>query len=303
MYTQEGLVPTSPSWPVGDWPAGVGAGGGILKFMDMLLKRKGSWVVKWWFLGFLLPVACATTPGPWPGPGESSPGTPARYEQGLDTVSNSCGKNPACYTQRGSEAIMLALPRAVGVARGVSAVFRVLESAELARVEQLLVQCAKEADREVNEREYGLGKRPDDAECERVVGYDGKGNKVRRRMELGILKHEVAFACVKRELVRLFPDNVSIEPRYGPDPRTGRYVLTRVWEDSLKPDIVVHFSRDPNRVQCVYDFKFPCSVAGKSNPLANDGTLEQLSRYKKLGRPCTPSIVTPQLGVSHVSPE
>ncbi|NTX12422.1 hypothetical protein HUA74_02135 [Myxococcus sp. CA051A] len=198
---------------------------------------------------------------------------------------------------------MPTLPRVVGVARAVGAAFRVLESAELARVEQLLVQCAKEADREVNEREYGLGKRPDDAECERVVRYDGKGNKVRRRMDLGILKHEVAFACVRRELVRLFPDNISVEPRYRLDPETGRYVLTQVWAKSLKPDIVVHFSKDPNRVQCVYDFKFPCTTASKSNPLANDGTLDQLSKYKDLGRPCSPSIVTPQLGVSHVSPE
>ncbi|NTX33441.1 hypothetical protein FJV41_25055 [Myxococcus llanfairpwllgwyngyllgogerychwyrndrobwllllantysiliogogogochensis] len=198
---------------------------------------------------------------------------------------------------------MPTLPRVVGVARAVGAAFRVLESAELARVEHLLVQCAKEANQEVNEREYGLGKRPDDAECERVVGYDEKGNKVRRRMELGRLKHEVAFACVRRELVRLFPDNISVEPRYGPDPRTGRYALTQVWAKSLKPDIVVHFSKDPNRVQCVYDFKFPCTTASKSNPLDNTDVLKQLRQYEKLGRPCSPSIVTPQLGVSHVSPE
>lgn len=195
---------------------------------------------------------------------------------------------------------MPSLPRAVGVARGVGAVLRVLESAELARVEQLLVQCAKEADWEVNEREYGIGKKPDDAECKRVVGYDGKGNAIMRRVELGTLKHEVAFACVRRELVRLFPDNVSIEPRYGPDPETGRYVITKVWEDSIKPDIVVHFSKDPNGVQCVYDFKFPCTTASKSNPLGASEVKEQLRRYDAWGGHCLPAIVTPQLGVSHV---
>nr|WP_254627355.1 hypothetical protein [Myxococcus sp. CA040A] len=169
----------------------------------------------------------------------------------------------------------------------------------MVRVEQLLVQCAKEADREVNEREYGLGKRPDDAECERVVRYDGKGKEVMRRMELGILKHEVAFACVRRELVRLFPDNVSIEPRYGLDPETGQYALTQVWAKSLRPDIVLHFSKDPNRVQCVYDFKFPCTTASKSNPLGGSKVTEQLREYEALGEHCFPAIVTPQLGVSH----
>lgn len=207
-------------------------------------------------------------------------------------------RNPACYTQSGSEAVVPGLSRAIGAARVVGAALRLLESAELTRVEQILVQCVKVADREVNEREYGQGKKPDDAECERVVRYVD-GRPVRRRMELGTMKHTLAFACVQRELGRLFPDNVSVEPRYGLDASTGRYVLTERRTGSLRPDIVVHFTRDPNRVQCVYDFKFPCTAASKSNPFASPEVLQQLDRYEALGGNCPPALVTPQLGVSH----
>ncbi len=112
------------------------------------------------------------------------------------------------------------------------------------------------------------------------------------------MKHHVAFACVRREVIKLFPDNVSIEPRYGLDPVARRYALTREWRGSLKPDVVLHAARSPDKVQCVYDFKFPCSAAHKSDPLGTAGVSAQLTRYRELGGHCPPGLVTPQLGIN-----
>ncbi|MFP2904111.1 hypothetical protein ACLESD_03365 [Pyxidicoccus sp. 3LFB2] len=238
------------------------------------------------FLGALsLQLACATSPDA------------TRYAQSLDSATNGCLRNPACYTQQGADAVLPWVSRATRATGTALATLKSLEAAEVARVEQLLIQCAREADAEVNEREYGPGKRPNDAECERVVRHEN-GKPVLRRMELGTMKHAVAFACVRRELLKLFPDNVSIEPRYGLDARTGRYVLTQQWRDSLMPDVVLHFTRQPARVQCVYDFKFPCSTANKSDPLGSAGVSAQLARYQELGGNCPPAIVTPQLGLN-----
>ncbi|NRD57490.1 hypothetical protein [Corallococcus exiguus] len=107
----------------------------------------------------------------------------------------------------------------------------------MARIEHLLVECAKDADFIVNEREYGQGKYPDDKECLRVVGYDKNGDPIRRQAELGRLKHDVAFACVQREILRHFPNNVSIEPRYVI--RTGKGGQ----QDIMKPDVVLRFQK------------------------------------------------------------
>jgi hypothetical protein len=149
-----------------------------------------------------------------------------RYEQSVDSATNICLRNPACYTQRGGEAVLPWVSRAAKATGTAFTAVKSLEAADVARVEQLLVQCAREADFQINEREYGRGKRPDDAECERVVRHEN-GRPVLRRMELGTMKHAVAFDCVRREVLKLFPDNVSIEPRYGLDSTTGRYALTQ----------------------------------------------------------------------------
>jgi hypothetical protein len=117
-------------------------------------------------------------------------------------------------------------------------------------------------------------------------------------MELGTMKHEAAFACVRLRLVTRFPDNISIEPRYAPGPAPGQYVLTDRWTGSLRPDIVLHFARNPTRVQCVYDFKFPCTLASKSNPFSGKARA-QLKSYDDLGGNCPSAIVTPQLGLNH----
>ncbi|NOK07676.1 hypothetical protein [Corallococcus exercitus] len=220
---------------------------------------------------------------------------PARYAQ-TDSATNGCFRNPTCYTQPGDEAFLPWVDKAARATATAGAALKVLEAADVARIEHLLVECAKEANRVVNEREYGEGKYPDDKECKRVIGRNKKGEPLTRQMELGTLKHAVAFACVRREVLKHFPDQVSIEPRFGPDPTSGKYALTNQWEGSMKPDIVLHASGQPNQVQCIYDFKFPCTLWSKEHPL--DAVHEQLRGYTRLGGNCKPAIVTPLLGVS-----
>ncbi|WP_095982826.1 hypothetical protein [Melittangium boletus] len=190
--------------------------------------------------------------------------------------------------------------RAAQVVRGVLTLKDFLDEAEVARVEEVLVRCAREADFQVNEREYGRGRIPDDKECNRVVGQDKLGRKIRRSMELGTLKHEVAFACVERELGERFPDHFTREPRYGKSSMTEGYSMTDTRLDSLVPDLVLHFVRNANRIQRLYDFYFPCTASKKSNPLGDAGeTLRQkLDKYRELPGADQRALVTPQLGIS-----
>ncbi|HYO54937.1 hypothetical protein [Archangium sp.] len=65
--------------------------------------------------------------------------------------------------------------------------------------------------------------------------------------------------------------------KYQKDPSTGLWrwldpkqvkewlqigLKSQLWE-SLVPDLVLHASRNPNQVQRVYDFKFPCPPDNK----------------------------------------
>ena len=246
--------------------------------------------IRWFVLAvWLLQAACATT---------APQGVPTRYAQSMNSAVDGCLRNPACVAASpGEEALIPWLSRAVSTAQALATLKEFLEEAELRLVEEILVECARDADFQVNEREYGPGKSPSDAECERVVGYKD-GQPVKRAIELGVMKHELAFVCVERRLLTRFPDNISVEPRYGKNPSARGYSLTDNWSGSLKPDIVLHITRNPNKVQCVYDFKFPCTRASKGNPLS-DSVRKQLDRYDDLGGNCPSAIVTPQLGINH----
>jgi hypothetical protein len=184
--------------------------------------------------------------------------------------------------------------RAVETLRGLITLKDYLDEAEVLRVEAVLVQCARDADFQVNEREYGRGKYPNDTECGRVVGRTANG-EITRAMELGTMKHDAAFACVERELGPEFADHLTREPRYGKSPASGRYSLTERWDESLVPDIVLHLVRDANRIQFLYDFLFPCTLASKSDPLAS---LRKLDKYRPLAGGRRRALVTPQLGIS-----
>lgn len=192
------------------------------------------------------------------------------------------------------------LVEVVDTIQGVLTLKDFLDAAQVERVEAVLVQCAKEADFEVNQREYPDKGYPSDAECDRIVRRDANGTSVSRAQELGTMKHEAAFACVERELGRDFADHITREPRYGKDPSTGRYSLTDIRQKSLVPDIVLHLVGNANKVQFVYDFFFPCTSRSKSDPRGEaDKNLERKQlKYKPLGGDKKPALVTPQLGIS-----
>ncbi|MFY0583616.1 hypothetical protein ACN28S_63305 [Cystobacter fuscus] len=184
--------------------------------------------------------------------------------------------------------------------RGLLTLKDFLDEAEVARVEAVLVQCAREADFEVNEREYPQERYPSDAECGRKVGRDKNGKPITRAMELGVMKHERAFACVERELGRDFSEHFTREPRYGKDASTGTYVLTGEGMGSLVPDIVLHLVHDATRIQFLYDFFFPCTSKSKSEPLGPDRQVmdKKLEKYEPLTKRQPRALVTPQLGIS-----
>ncbi|TQF10248.1 hypothetical protein FJV41_40460 [Myxococcus llanfairpwllgwyngyllgogerychwyrndrobwllllantysiliogogogochensis] len=206
------------------------------------------------------------------------------------------------------------LSRAASGARTVVATLRFLEAAELAQVEDILVDCAKRANLEVNERMLGEGKRPTREWCEKEVRRDARNNVVTWAMELGRAKHEVALECARARLGERFPGSFSVEPRYFRDPKTGRLRLldpeeVRRWLDeglfhllsgTLVPDIVIHASGNPLSVQRVYDFKFPCSdlrVPDWGRTSATDGSGRRLTQGELYD-----AVLTPRLRSVHVSP-
>jgi hypothetical protein len=140
--------------------------------------------------------------------------------------------------------------RAVETLEALFTLKEFLDEAEIKLVEQVLVDCAKKADAKINEQEYGEGKYPDDAECDRVIGYTDNDSPVTKAIELGNMKHAAAFECVKRELGNEFPDHISREPRYGNKPSANGPVLTNRKLGSLVPDIVLHLAQKPNKARC-----------------------------------------------------
>jgi hypothetical protein len=200
-------------------------------------------------------------------------GAPRRDSLSMDSATTGCLRNPACAAQVGQDAIVPWLSRTAARAAQAAAVMRAWDEAEVARVEHVLVQCAKEANFQVNERLLGEGKRPTAQMCMETV-VDAKGRAVTWGQLLGEEKHVAALACVQRELGVTDAGRFSLEPRYLRDARTGRtrwldpeevklwirdgmlYLLT----GSISPVVVLHAAGDPLKVQRVYDFKFPCPV-------------------------------------------
>lgn len=202
-----------------------------------------------------------------------SPRVPGHYAQSTDSATSGCLRNPACYnTMPGEEAVIPWLPRAVDAARAATTVAMMLQDAELKLVEQTLLQCARQADEQVNEEDAELqGREPTPEECRQVVRREGN-MEVTRAMDLGNKKHKLALDCVRTAFANRFSDNISVEPTYQKDPSTGSWrwidpaqvaewlqigLKSQLW-GSLVPDLVLHASLNPNQVQRVYDFKFPC---------------------------------------------
>ncbi|NTX33609.1 hypothetical protein HUA78_04095 [Myxococcus sp. CA033] len=265
--------------------------------------------VAWWVCVLL--AGCSTTST---GRHERS----GRYEQTVDSATNACLRNPACYTQVGDDAVLPWLSRAASGARTVVATLRFLEAAELAQVEEILVDCAKRANLEVNERMLGEGKRPTREWCEKEVRRDARNNVVTWAMEMGSAKHEVALECARARLSERFPGSFSVEPRYFPDARTRQLRLlepdeVRQWladglfhllAGTLVPDVVIHAQGDPLKTQTAYDFKFPCANPSEPSwsPYPRGGphsTQDQGDAYLRLLMlQIKPARVSPRWGIS-----
>lgn len=190
-------------------------------------------------------------------------GAPGSYSQSLDSFSNTCGRNPMSCPEG-----LAASQRSADFAASVVAAGRILDAALQQSLEQLMLECALQADFAVNERHFGGNPTPQ--QCAEVVGKDSQGNPVTRAMVLGREKHLAALACVQQKLDSLRPGGFSLNQRYRYNPATGRWeplsrsqvqALLRAGGQALigtlEPDVVIHTGL-PAEVLDAYDFKFPC---------------------------------------------
>jgi hypothetical protein len=181
---------------------------------------------------------------------------------------------------------------------GLLVVTKFLDDAQRKKAENILSECASEANFKVNEELFGEGKSLPESECEKEPNVKNKTASTWRQ-HLGNLKHAAAFICVGKRLAEEFPDNFAIEPRYRKDEMTKELLLTDRWLGSQRPDVVLHYTQNATRIQCIYDFKFPCDIADRRDPLSDSRTQAQLRKYNDLGNEdCLPAVVTPSLGVS-----
>jgi hypothetical protein len=107
------------------------------------------------------------------------------------------------------------------------------------------------------------------------------------------LKHAATFACIKARLPEKLRGQFSIEPRYKGDPKVNGTVLTNNRPGSLKPDVVLHATRNATDIQCVYELKFPCLESQRFAPMSSSDVQAQLESYKPLAGGCRVVLVTP----------
>jgi hypothetical protein len=234
----------------------------------------------------------------------------------MDSATSACLRNPSCYmAPPGEDAILPWLSRSLDAVRTVLTVVRLLEEAEVARVQQTLKDCANEASFKVDEQWLGKGNRPTRSLCQQTYETDARGAKVTWAMHLGREKHRVALECVQRELGQTLAEHVSLQPqyRYYREPRTLELLDPRQVAEWLRdglynlllgtliPDVVVHAAGNPLRAQAVFDFKFPCPSSNSAqwyaypddHPYRN---LDQGSIYKEAFNVEKPILIAPGFG-------
>jgi hypothetical protein len=262
-------------------------------------------------LGVLAGCATGTPVG---APAATGHRIPSHYAQSTDSATSGCLRNPACYGQTGDDAIIPWLSRAERAVSTTATLATVLADADVKVIEQVLLQCAKTANQQVNDADEELkGQEPTREQCREVLRKEGD-KEVTRAMELGAKKHKLALDCARAVFAERFSEHVTVEPAYQQDTATGQWLrldpkqvaewlqlgLTgRLW-GSLVPDTVIHAAGNPNQVQHVYDFKFPCpadntpswrpSAQGHPHFPHDHGTM-----YSKalLGGKGTPRFTTP----------
>lgn len=242
-------------------------------------------------------LACVGTPS-WGGRPASGH---TRFNQSCGAacsapISASTGEFAAPSTIRFADAA----GKAIAAAQGLLSVQRLLSEAELNAVEAVFRECVAQAHADVNaayaranDKTFKNGRFPSDAECQRTVRWTDRGQPVSLAQELGNLKHAAAFACIRERIPEKLREHFSLEPRYKGEPEFNGTLLTQTELGSLKPDAVVHATRNATDVQCVYEFKFPCYERHRLDPMQSPGVQEQLESYKYLSRGCRVTLVTP----------
>jgi hypothetical protein len=196
----------------------------------------------------------------------------------MDSATNACLRTPACYAPpNGESAILPWLSRSAEAVRTAAAVLKLLEAADIAEVEQVLADCANQASHEVNERLLGKGQRPNRQLCQETFKTERSGRKVTWAEHLGREKHAAALKCTEAALGKKFPENLSLQPTYRYDKKSGEIEFiasTQVDEwlrdglfhkllGTLIPDVVLHAAGDLLGIQAIFDFKFPCPASNE----------------------------------------
>ena len=224
------------------------------------------WTVRWTLTCLCLASALLTAC-------TSSPKRSTRRELRLDTETASQLKHAA--TASGSTSgLAVSATRAVvsNLARIAPPLLPLLGGEEqVSQLEELLVECARQAERQVNSEHFG-DRAPTRQECGEEIEVDGCVEPVTRAMLLGQQKHALALECASDVLKELWPGPFSIEQRYRYYPSSK--FLETVNEDqekrlmaqgctrdlwrTIKPDIVLHADHNWRRAVLIVEFKFPC---------------------------------------------
>ncbi|WP_225414066.1 hypothetical protein [Stigmatella hybrida] len=189
---------------------------------------------------------------------------PRTYAWSTDSPSNACRVNPAYCTAMG-----MTRKEAAEAGLSIAAALKTLNPEETLELHQLLHECAKWADDEVNQRRLA-GQRPTHQQCQELI-QDAQGKQAARAVVFGIEKHEAALQCAQEKLGKLRPGRFSLQQRYGYDRETERVWLIseaqaqkllrqgqgKALRGTLIPDVIIHTGH-ALQILAVYDFKFPC---------------------------------------------
>jgi hypothetical protein len=170
-------------------------------------------------------------------------------------------------TQTVASTLVLYVPALVTLLKSDNAV---------SHLEERLVECAQQAERQVNSTYFG-DRPPTRQECGEELLVDGCPTPITRAMRLGQEKHLLALQCARAVLEQLWPAPFSIEQRFryyqhaqlletvskAEEKRLIEQGCTRELWRTIKPDLVLHADRDLLRSVLTLDFKFPCPDTNK----------------------------------------
>ncbi|HEX5747316.1 MAG TPA: hypothetical protein VFZ09_13820 [Archangium sp.] len=227
--------------------------------------RSARWRLARLLLTSLLLGACATRPG--------HPGAAPRGDLRLD--SETVARMRYAGLVRGTGTAVSSTTLAVGatLALATPVVLAVYHHNrdKVLELQESLAECARMAEHRVNSDHFG-DRPPTREECGEELEVDGCAEPITRAMLLGRQKHDLALACARDVLTRLWPAPFSIEQRYRYY-RASKIVATisrekeqqlieqRCTEDlwgSIKPDIVLHSDYNLLQAAIIIDLKFPC---------------------------------------------